>query len=380
MGEVDKYACNITLTRCPAAKEMKFATRADKNIARLKEKSQLASAKQTQNKDPKHEDRVLYRLTIDMRTLNSATRTDTTIVLPTIESIERDFHGCNITTLDLSNMFYQIKVNANSTHFFNFYVEESVWTHGSLPQGWCASSKFARDAMIITFAPGVMKDYATENNLSAEDFPFRDYDLAIFTKRETLQSYKGKFTASELHLIAVDCVFYALARIGWLISLRKSTILQDCFVFHGATWDMSKKTIGINSDRLDSILSWSEPMSVAEMSSRLSSLMYYESMDLWLKRLAYPLYNMVKHGVFVWTTAESHSWHNVLFMMALGIKNAIFNPKLLLILLNDTSAVDSSGFVCQWNPDTCQLIVLKAKSHILITAQRRASPAHREAQ
>ena len=51
--------------------------------------------------------------------------------------------------------------------------------------------------MIITFAPEVMKDYATENNLSAEDFPFRDYDqilkqfvddLAIFTKRETLQS------------------------------------------------------------------------------------------------------------------------------------------------------------------------------------------------
>ena len=89
---------------------------------------------------------------------------------------------------------------------------------------------------------------------------------------------------------------------------------------------------------------------------------------------------MVKCGVFVWTTAESHSWHNVLFMMALGIKNAIFNPKHPLMLLNDTSAVETSGFVCQWNPDTCQLIVLKAKSHILTTAQRRASPVHREAQ
>ena len=94
---------------------MKFATRADKNIARLKEKSQSASTKQTHNKDPKQEDRVLYRLTIDMRTLHSATRNDTTIVLPTIESIERDCHGCNVTTLDLSNMFYNIKVNDNST-------------------------------------------------------------------------------------------------------------------------------------------------------------------------------------------------------------------------------------------------------------------------
>ena len=145
MGGVDNYACNITLTRSPAAKEMKYASRADKNVARLHERSQSASTKQQHNKDTKKEDRVLYRLTIDMRTLNSATRNDTTIVLPTIECIERDFYGCNITTLDLSNMFCNIKVNANSTRFFNFYVEESVWTHGLLPQGWCASPKFARD-------------------------------------------------------------------------------------------------------------------------------------------------------------------------------------------------------------------------------------------
>ena len=390
-GGVDRYACNITLTRRPAAKEMKFATRADKNIARLNEKSQPANDKQSDNKTTraKQEDRVLYRLTIDMRTLNSATRNDTTIVLPTIESIERDFHGCNVTTLDLSNMFYNIKVSDDSIPFFNFYVEESVWSHSSLPQGWCASPKFARDAMIITFAPEIMKDFAIENNLSEEDFPFRDYDqilkqfvddLAVFTKRDTVKSYKGKFSATELHMLAIDSVFYALARFGWLISLRKSTILQDSFVFLGATWDMSKETIGINSDRLDSILAWREPRSVAEMSSRLSSLMYYESMALWLKRLAYPLYVMVKRGIFVWTKVESHSWHNVLFMMALGIKNAIFNPKHPLILLNDTSAVETSGFVCQWNPGTCQLCVLKAKSHILTEAQRRASPVHRESQ
>ena len=69
--------------------------------------------------------------------------------------------------------------------------------------------------------------------------------------------------------------------------------------------------------------------------------MYYEGMALWLKRLAYPLYVMVKKGIFVWTKAESQSWHNVLFMMALGIKNAIFNAKHPLILLNNTSAVET---------------------------------------
>ena len=73
--------------------------------------------------------------------------------------------------------------------------------------------------------------------------------------------------------------------------------------------------------------------------------MYYESHAIFLKRLAYPLFDMVKSGVFRWTKAESHAWHNIM----------------------------------QWNPTTCQLVVIRAKSKILTTAQRRLSPVAREA-
>jgi hypothetical protein len=146
------------------------------------------------------------------------------LTLPTIEVIERDFHNSLITTLDLTNMFYAIRVNDNSTKFFNFYVEDSVWTHSALPQGWCASPRYAREAMIETFATPVLEEFKADNNLSDIDFPVEEYDrilkqfvddLAIFTSRDLPATYKGKLSAVEFHMKAVEAVFYALHKFGW---------------------------------------------------------------------------------------------------------------------------------------------------------------------
>ena len=176
-------------------------------------------------------------------------------------------------------------------------------------------------------------------------------DLANHTPHKLPACYKGKLTAIEYHMLAMDSIFYALHKHGWLISLRKSTILSDTFIFLGSTWNMKDESVCINNDRLQSIISWREPSSVPETSSRLSSLLYYENHALYLKRIAYPLIRMVKSGIFKWTKAESHSWHNILYIMALAIKTAIFNPNHVLFLLVDTSAVESSHFLMQWHPE-----------------------------
>ena len=138
-----------------------------------------------------------------MRSINSATRNDTTILLPTIASIERNFHSCMITTLDIQNQFYNVRLHEDSKKFFNFFVKESTWTHTTVPQGWCASPKLAREAMIMTFGPSILKDYKLENNITDQDFPVMDFekvltqfvdDLAIFSPRTLPDTYKGKFT------------------------------------------------------------------------------------------------------------------------------------------------------------------------------------------
>ena len=114
-----------------------------------------------------------------MRSINSATRNDTTIVLPTIASIERNFHSCMITTLDIQNQIYNVRLHEDSKKFFNFFVEESTWTHVALPQGWCTSPKLAREAMIMTFSPSILKDYKLKNNITDQDFPVMDFKKVL---------------------------------------------------------------------------------------------------------------------------------------------------------------------------------------------------------
>ena len=95
--------------------------------------------------------------------------------------------------------------------------------------------------------------------------------------------------------------------------------------------------------------------------------------------MAYSLYIKVRKVALRWTKAKSHAWHDLLFIISLAIKNSIYDPNLSLILVVDTSAVETVSFILQWIPATCQLMVLKAKSHLLTTAQRRSTTVHREA-
>ena len=130
--------------------------------------------------------------------------------------------------------------------------------------------------------------------------------------------------------------------------------MKPRFTFLGMEWDMDHQEMGINSDRLSYILSWRCPRSIRELSSRLSSLQYYESNCPFLKRIAYPLFDMVKKNVFQGTRVESHSWGNIPFLMALSIKNQLYNPEFPLILLTDSSYIDQSSFCCQWDPHHLQ--------------------------
>ena len=138
---IDRYTANITLTKRPATKEQKFSTKADKNADKVNRK------KQEKPTEPPKEtsQRQLYRLSIDFRSVNKATLNDCTISLPTLQSIENSFQGCYISTFDISNCFYHLKLNQKSKKYFNFYARNEIWRHDSLPQGWTSSPKFCND-------------------------------------------------------------------------------------------------------------------------------------------------------------------------------------------------------------------------------------------
>ena len=72
-----------------------------------------------------------------------------------------------------------------------------------------------------------------------------------------------------------------------------------------------------------------------------------------MKRLAIPLYKLIKDGKFVWEKVHSHAY--------------------------DTSALETSLVIFQWDAKSMNLQITHTKSILLSTSIRRQSPVHREA-
>ena len=73
------------------------------------------------------------------------------------------------------------------------------------------------------------------------------------------------------------------------------------------------------------------------------------------------------------------TYGNLLYLMSLQIRNHIFDPTRPLMAMADTSALETSLVLFQWNPDTLNLDIIHTKSILLSTSIRRQSPVHREA-
>ena len=94
-----------------------------------------------------------------------------------------------------------------------------------------------------------------------------------------------------------------------------------------------------------------------------------------MKRLAIPL----KDGKFEWQKVPAEAYGNLLYLMGLQIRNYIYDPSKPLMLMADTSALESSLVIFQWDAKTLDLQITHTKSILLTTSLRRQSPVHREA-
>ena len=75
--------------------------------------------------------------------------------------------------------------------------------------------------------------------------------------------------------------------------------------------------------------------------------------------------------------AEAYS--NLLYLMSLQVRNYIYDPAKPLLLMSDTSALESSLVVFQWCSKTLALQITHTKSILLTTSLQRQSPVQREA-
>jgi hypothetical protein len=145
----------LTLVLRNQVKEQRSNTKADKYLLKNTTQEPQSPAKVEKQplptSDPAKQEKSLYRMTIDFRAINQVTLNEKTSQLPSIQAIENNFHNAIVSTIDLSNFYPTIEIEESSRNFFNFYVENEVWQHRRLPQGWSASLAIAQRGVLWTF-------------------------------------------------------------------------------------------------------------------------------------------------------------------------------------------------------------------------------------
>jgi hypothetical protein len=379
----DHYCSNITLVLRNQIKEQRCETKADKYLVKHTKNDPISKLETKPLKIDASEqsEKSLYRMTLDFRMINQITLNEKTSQLPSIQAIENNFHNAIVSTIDLSNCYPTIELEESSRRFFNFYVEDKVWTHNRLAQGWSASLAICQRAVLWTFRDEVLKNFMDLHHLTAEQFPmksFREF-VAGFVDDISIFSSKDHPDPEEIHFLCIEAVFYALESAGWLVKLEVSTFLNPDFVFLGLKWCLTQNSSMIQNDRVAAILNHRPPRSVPELASRLATLQYYQNFLPLMKRLAIPLYKIIKENKFRWTIVEAESYANLLYLMGLQIRNYIFDPTKPLMLMADGSAVESSLLIFQWNADLLSLDMVSTKSMLLTTALRNQAAIHIEA-
>ena len=209
-GLADKYCANITLVLRNQTKEIKRATKADKYVMKKSPTKVTVEETRPLESEPKEGEkpRSLYRMTIDFRNLNKATKNEKTCQLPSVLSIENSFHDSYVTTLDLSNCYPSILLHEDSQNYFNFYMENEIFNHARLPQGWSGSLPACQKAVSWTFRDAVLVKFKAYKKLDNKTFPFDSYRLFLkgFVDDLAVHSRKSLENAVNIHVLCVEAL------------------------------------------------------------------------------------------------------------------------------------------------------------------------------
>ena len=113
----------------------------------------------------------------------------------------------------------------------------------------------------------------------------------------------------------MEAIFFAIREGGWLIKLEVSTFMNPEFVFLGLFWNLNESASMVQNDRVKAILQHRVPRSMPELASRLATISYFSSFISLMKRIAMPLYFIVRTGQFKWTQVHLESYNNLLYLM-----------------------------------------------------------------
>ena len=131
--------------------------------------------------------------------------------------------------------------------------------------------------------------------------------------------------AGKIHLSIVEFVLFCSARMGLKFAKNKTIIMSNEFKFLGHNFKNSANSIP--ESKRNNFKKMRAPRSQAETISRLASISYFENTLPQLRKVAAPLFDMIKSEQFKWTDVENNSWESIKMLISLEFENTPLDPK-----------------------------------------------------
>ena len=284
-----------------------------------------------------------------------------TIKLPTQSEVQDFVKGRVCSSFDLTEMFASIELKPSAYKYFNFYLNDLIWSFRRVVQG-CSSSPFvATEALRQTFDHRVWEALKSKLEYklkllfhyysSYSEFvkSFMDDILVssfVICKCQGGHCNKNFFCptmnfeqTARLHMEAIEALYFAISEAGFLLNPEKTQFfVHSGFVFIGLNYDAVNMTYSIASDRVKSIMSFRTPRSIAETSSRISSLRFSAPFIPFLNKILLPLTQLCQEGNgFHWERRHMQAFNNAKFIVGLCLKKYAYRPDRPALLVSDSS-------------------------------------------
>ena len=189
-------------------------------------------------------------------------------------------------------------------------------------------------------------------------------DLIIFSDRE-------KENAENIYLLIVEFVLFCSARMGLKFAKNKTIIMSNEFKFLGHTFKNSANSIP--QGKKNNFKNMRAPRSQAETISRIASISYFENTLPQLRKVAAPLFDMIKSEQFKWGDVENNSWESIKMLISLEFENTPLDPNKPLFCTVDASQIACCYLLFQLcGEGFIQMIFTKSKIFDLSTRNKHS--------
>ena len=114
------------------------------------------------------------RICIDMRSLNDILGEVPIVKLPKTDQLKGCAYKSYLSSFDLTQFFYGIKLAQESKQYCNFYYDGAVYTHSCLPMGLKSSPFWAQSVSERIFSDENLIKYCEQKGITmaSKEFPF----------------------------------------------------------------------------------------------------------------------------------------------------------------------------------------------------------------